>query len=199
MGLKQQIQLKVAHTDYLNYLAQTYHYMKKPIHDKACPFGFEVYFNGINRMGDGKPAGFIMFATPHFTKLVGEFGYKGLPTKWQVLLLSRLWLHDNLPKNSETCTIAKALKLVQRRWIEVHPPVFPNQPYHILKVLSYCDTATHTGTIYKAANFRVVNKTTTTARPNGSRGNGTNSELITFAYDLPYPRWSFFDIQPKLL
>ena len=59
MGLKQQIQLKVAHTDYLNYLAQTYHYMKKPIHDKACPFGFEVYFNGINRMGDGKPSAVI--------------------------------------------------------------------------------------------------------------------------------------------
>lgn len=120
------------------------------------------------------------------------FGYPGLPTKWQVLSLARLWLHDDLPHNSETVVIAKALKLVQHRWLEVHPPRFLDEPYHVRRIISYADTRYHRGTIYRAANFREDGRTVSQKRHHNSRSEGIgDAELIRFVYDLPEPRWTY--------
>lgn len=192
MSLRQRIQLIQEDRDRLNDMAARFHYMHRPVHYRACPFGWSVSFDGTTEMLDGDPCGFIVFASIHFTRLKGEFGYPGLPTKWQVLSLSRLWLHDDLPRNSETCVIGKALRLVQRRWLEVHPPKFPDQPYHILKIVSYADTRYHDGTIYRAANFRESGRTISQKRHKNSRGPGMgNAELIRFIYDLKEPRWKY--------
>lgn len=176
--------------DWLNAQAKRYHYMHRPVHDRAMPFGWGVAFDGALYRPDGAPSGFIVFCSIHFTKLEGEFGYPGLPTKWQVLSLARLWLHDDLPRNSETVTIAKALKLVQRRWLEVHPPAFPDEPYHILKIISFADTRYHEGTIYKAANFRLSGETVSKSRHKNTRGAGMDGAVLRrFVYDLNEPRW----------
>jgi hypothetical protein len=191
-GLRQRLDLVEAERDFLNELAEKYHYMHRPVHQRSCPFGWVVEFDGrTTRAGD--MCGFIIFASIHYTKLKGEFGYPGLPTKWQVLSLARLWLHDDLPRNSETCVIAKALKLVQRRWLEVHPPRFLDQPYHVRKIISYADTTYHRGTIYRAANFREYGRTVSQRRHGrrNTRGSGAAAELICFVYDLPEPRWSY--------
>lgn len=191
-GLPGRIALHVADRDVLNDLAEEYHYMHRRVHYRACPFGWLVEFDRELVRPDGVPAGFITFASIHYTRLRGEFGYDGLPTKWQVLSLARLWLHDDLPRNSETVVISKALKLVQRRWLEVHPPRFPDRPYHIRKVVSYCDTRFHLGTIYRAANFREVGRTVSARRHRNTRGVGLDgAELICFIYDLPEPRWEW--------
>ena len=191
MGLPQRINLKVMDRKWLNDMATTHHYMHRGVHQRACPFGWAIEFDGELYHRDGTPNGFIIFASIHYTKLRGEFGYEGLPTKWQVLSLSRLWLHDDLPHNSETVVIAKAMKMVQRRWLEVHPPVMWDQPYQIRKIISYSDTRYHQGTIYKAANFRQVGRTVSPARRTNTRGEGSDgAELICFAYDLPEPRRS---------
>ena len=190
MSLRKRIELKIMPAHWLNKMATQYHYMHRPVHPRACPFGWGVQFDGNLWHKDGLPNGFIMFASVHFTKLRGEFGYDGLPTKWQVLCLSRLWLHDDLPKNSETCTIAKALKIVQRRWLEVHPPRFLDQPYHILKIISFSDTRYHDGTIYRAANFRESGRVISKRRHKNSRGQGMDgAQLIRFIYDLKKPNW----------
>lgn len=110
MNLRQRIDLIKATRDHLNEMATKHHYMHRPIHQRACPFGWSVAFDGDLHQPDGKPSGFIVFASIHFTRLENEFGYPGLPTKWQVLSLARLWLHNDLPKNSETCVIGKAMK-----------------------------------------------------------------------------------------
>lgn len=180
-------------------MATLYHYMHRPIHQKSCPFGWAVSFDGQLFQPDGKPSGFIVFASIHFTRLHDEFGYSGLPTKWQVLSLARFWLHDDLPRNSETCVIGKAMKLVQKRWLEVHPPRYLKQPYHILKIISYADTRYHEGTIYRAANFRESGRTVSQKRHKNSRGPGMgDAELIRFVYDLDEPRWSYQPLQPRL-
>lgn len=171
-SLKQRIALQVVGREWLNQMATAHHYMHRPIHQRACPFGWAIEFDGNLYQPDGKPSGFIVFASIHYTKLRGEFGYPGLPSKWQVLSLSRLWLHDTLPRNSETVVIAKALKSVQRRWLEVHPPVNWNQPYEVRKIISYADTRFHTGTIYKAANFRLRGTTKSAPRHTNTRGGG---------------------------
>lgn len=193
--LPERIELHKSPRRELNELAKEHHYMHRPIHARSCPFGWRVSFDGFLAMPDGAPAGFIIFASIHFTKLRGEFGYEGEPTKWQVLSLARLWLHDDLPRNSETVVIAKALKLVQRRWLEVHPPRFPNEPYHILKIISYTDTRFHTGTIYKASNFREYGRTKSRRRHSNTRGVGMdNAELICYIYDLKRPRWQWSEM-----
>jgi hypothetical protein len=197
--LPERIGLTVASRDWLNDMAVIHHYMHQRVHQKASPFGWGVTFDGQLYQPDGKPSGFIVFASVHFTKLKGEFGYEGLPTKWQVLLLSRLWLHDNLPHNSETCVIAKALKMVQRRWIEVHPPRFPAEPYHIRKVISYADKTKFHGTIYKASNFREHGMGESQKRHKNTRGPGMpDAELVRYIYDLRQPRWEYQPTQPTL-
>lgn len=158
MGLRKRIELIERDRVWLNAQAVEHHYMHRPVHPRACPFGWSVRFDGLDEV-DHVPGGFIIFASVHFTRLSGEFGYPGLATKWQVLCLSRLWLRDDLPHNSETCVIGKALRMVQRRWLEVHPPRFLDEPYRVLKVISYADTRYHQGTIYRAANFRVSGRT----------------------------------------
>ena len=189
VSLRQRISLSVMGRAWLNAMATVHHYMHRPVHRRASPFGWAVNFDGELYQPDGAPSGFIMFASIHYTRLRGEFGYVGLPTKWQVLSLSRLWLHDNLPRNSETVVIAKALKQVQARWLEVHPPVDWNQPYQVRKIISYSDSRDHQGTIYRAANFREVGRTVSAARHKNTRGGGMDgAELTCFVYDLPEPR-----------
>lgn len=183
--LPTRIELKPMPSSWLNKQAVEHHYMHTAVHDRACPFGWGVKFDGV--LTDG----FIIFATPHFQRLGGEFGYEGLPDKWQVLMLSRLWLPDELPFNSETVVISKALQLVQKRWLEVHPPLNTDKPYHIVKVISYADTRYHTGTIYKASNFRLSAVVHSKARAKNTRGVGADSTLIRFIYDLPLPRWEY--------
>ena len=198
-NLRQRITLEVVGRDWLNSQAKAHHYMHRPVHQRAMPFGWAVRFDGELHQPDGKPSGFIMFASIHYTRLRGEFGYPGLPTKWQVLSLSRLWLHDNLPRNSETVVIAKALKLVQARWLEVHPPVNWNEPYQVRKIISYSDCRFHQGTIYRAANFREIGRTVSASRHKNTRGEDMDgAELICFVYDLDEPRQTGGVKQPSL-
>lgn len=190
MNLRQRIELCQATKEWLNAAAAAHHYMHRRVHDRATPFGWRVRFDGMDVMPDGKPCGFIVFCSVHFTKLKGEFGYPGLPSKWQVLSLARLWLHDDLPRFSETCVIGKAHKLVQRRWLEIHPPVNHDEPYHVLKIISFADNVHHRGTIYEAANYRKSGETISRRRHKNTRGPGMDGHTLTrYIYDLPRPNW----------
>src|SRR5689334_21381279 len=101
MHLTNRLELQEATRNWLNEQAAMHHYMHRPVHPRANPFGWSLMFDGEITMVDGRPAGLIMFSSIHYTKLRGEFGYPGLPTKWQVLQLSRLWLHPSFQKGGE--------------------------------------------------------------------------------------------------
>lgn len=231
MSLRQRIALVETDRDWLNAMATQHHYMHRPVHQRATPFGWAVTFDGELYQPDGAPSGFVVFAGIHYTRLRNEFGYPGLPTnlvivkehkpnrcklanefaypgmptKWQVLSLARLWLHDNLPKNSETVVLAKCLHQagcdhtapVQRRWLEVHPPVYLDEPYHIVKIIADSDTRYHRGTIYRAANFRQYEREDgkpiiSQKRHKNTRGAGLDgAELKRFVYDLQEPAWKY--------
>lgn len=235
-NLRQRIDLIEIDRDWLNNAATRHHYMHRPVHQRACPFGWAVTFDGQLYQPDGVPSGFIVFASIHYTRLRGEFGcggltkyikilkahkpkpapytseftYPGLPTKWQVLSLARLWLHDNLPKYSETVVLGKALAQrgheqaapVQTRWLEIHPPRFLDEPYHITKIVADSDTRYHRGTIYRAANFREYKREDgkpiiSQKRHKNTRGNGLDgAELKRFIYDLQLPK---FEWRPAVL
>lgn len=137
-------------------------------------------------------------ATPHFVKQHTLFGYPGLPTKWQVLMVARMWLDPQVQtpqasghaSNVASCALAKMLRRVQRDWLEHHPPPYPDQPYHIRLIMAYADRgAGHEGTIYKAANFQFWGITQNSRRRHGTRGGHSGSSKSLYIYRLPRPRW----------
>ncbi len=158
------------------HIALNLHYLHRQVHDLAYPFAYAILDNASNQA-----VGMLMLAAPHFTRCREMFGYPGLPTKWQVLLLSRIWVEPDwqtevaqledgsiqlsgpvkTDRNGKqhslcvaSCAIAQMLKRVDQDWLAHHPPRYLDQPYQIEKILSYCDPAQgHTGTLYKAANF----------------------------------------------
>lgn len=106
-------------------LVIVHHYMhRKP------PVSFS--FGLIDDFGVTK--GCITFGTPaSHHMLIGAC--KELPQS--VIELNRLWVHDDMPRNTESWFVSRALALL--------PPRI---------VLSYADTAAgHAGYVYRAANF----------------------------------------------
>lgn len=207
--------------DWLNDMAMRHHYMHRKVHQRSVPFGWALSWNGNILRPDDRPCGFIVYASIHYVRLHGEFGYEGLPTKWQVLSLARLWIHPDFQRGGElyndgivpgyvdrkgvwrstlaTEIIKDSLGLVQVRWLQVHPPRYIEQPYHIRKIISYADTRYFNGTIYRAAGFRELHRTKSQKRHKNTRGVGMeNAELICFAYDLPEPNWSYIPAASQL-
>lgn len=131
--LRTRVQVIRCSQDWADAMAVKYHYLHRRLHPRAHPFSYQVVL-------DDRIAGFITYATPHFVRQRDLFGYPGLPTKWQVLMLARFWLRDDCPKHTASCALGRSLRRVPADWLEHHPPVDPSQPYEIEMVLSYADT-----------------------------------------------------------
>lgn len=141
---------------------QRLHYRHQRVHDLGYPFAYSIH-----HAATGAIAGVAIFAVPHFTRLKGMFGYPGLPTKWQVLLLSRLWIEPAFQQQVVTdsrgqqhslcvasCAIAQMSHRINQDWLAWHPPPFPEQPYNLRLLISYADlNHQHVGTVYQASNF----------------------------------------------
>lgn len=206
MRLPHRVNLIPSGRDTLNDLAMAYHYMHRSVHRRASPFGYLVEFDGQAAMPDGTPVGFIIFASIHFIRQRGLFGYPDLPTKWQVLSLARFWLHDDLPRNVATVVLGKCLRVrgherisqIGLKWLRVHPPRYPDEPYHVRLIVTYVDkTHGHEGTIYKAANFEYIRDVRSQRRHKNSRGPGMDGHtLAQYVYRLPEPRLTLAELGP---
>lgn len=95
--------------------------------------------------------------------------------RWEILNLARVWLDPRvqtggcwytpslLPGYTDrrgvwrsslaSWCIQAALERIGYDYLTVRPPVYPDEPYEIRAVLSYCQTPLHKGTIYRAAGF----------------------------------------------
>lgn len=235
MSLIDRIQIERCPLNWAQWIAREFHYLRREVHPRACPFAYRILFDGETKRPDGLPCGMVMFATVHFVRQKELFGYGHISLKnctqellgscnpaeaedileqlrlwadsqknwrlkydfidkWQVLVLSRMWLHDDLPRNSETVVMAKIWKRIQRDWLEHHPPVDNLKPYHIRLIISWSDLgAGHNGTVYKAANLEEIKRTTSQERhgKSNTRGSGGFANLIQYAYRLKVPRWKF--------
>ena len=194
MKLRHRVTVERCPLAWANSLIVQYHYLHRPVHPRAHPFAYAVKL-------DGQAVGCIVMATPHFVRQRELFGYPGLPTKWQVLMVSRMWLDPAVQgrqsnghaSNVASCALSKMLKRVQGDWLEHHPPRFLDQPYHIRLILAYADTGVgHEGTIYKAANFQLWSRTNNSrprhgSTPQGNKHNGNTK--ILYVYRLPEPKW----------
>lgn len=89
---------------------------------------------------DGKPIGCVVYAAPP-READKRYGGK----VWE---LARVYLLDNIPRNAETWLIGQSVKYIKRNHRDVK------------HLLSYADpSAGHSGTIYKAANWRLDGRT----------------------------------------
>lgn len=146
------------------------HYLKRWPDPRSLPFAYCLSVDGERLAGDGRPFGVVVMKKLQHNKQRDLFGYEGLPTAWQVLDLARVWVHPELQnvrwqgadRKGEVVThtanvfsrmVSGVIRRVQLDWLEHHPPVFPELPYHIELIISYCDLGHHDGTGYRASNF----------------------------------------------
>lgn len=101
------------------------------LHRKAsCSISFGMYEKTSNQL-----VGVVLYGKPASNSLCK--GIAGEEEAKNVIELTRLWIEDSTPKNSESWFIGNTLKMIG---------------YEI--VVSYADTsAKHVGTIYQATNF----------------------------------------------
>lgn len=137
------------------------HYLKRWPDARSLPFGYRLLVDGAETTADGELWGAVVFKKPQHHKQRGLFGYANMPTAWQVLDLARVWLNPQLQRKENghaLCAFSQmvglCLRHVQADWLIHHPPRYPDQPYHIEIVISYCDRNHHDGTAYRACSFK---------------------------------------------
>lgn len=136
------------------------HYLHRWPDPRSLPFSYRLLVDEQATDSDGMPWGIVTFKKPQHHQQRGMFGYKGLPTSWQVLDMARVWVASSLQRKvngHSLCVFSQMVSLCLRRvqvdWLAHHPPVYPDEPYHIEIVISYCDRDHHEGTAYKACSF----------------------------------------------
>lgn len=191
------------HSEAVRETIERFHYLRRWPDPRSLPFAYHLVKDGRDVAPDGRPWGVIVMKCLQHKRQSGVFGYPGLPTQWQVLDLARVWVHPSLQtatwmgfdrsgrlrtmsENVFSRMVALTLRRVQRDWIDHHPPPYPELPYHVELILSYCDRAHHQGTGYRAAGFEMIGQTT----------DGTKD---VYARRLKRPQWSYVPLQRTLV
>lgn len=157
----------------------TGHYLHAPVPVIARPEGYAIRVDGI----PGR-IGCLIVARPQATRCGDWYGSvadveagRCDVTRWQVLCLARVWL---MPGMQPPLTVferalvpgftdrrgvwrsrlpSTALRLLSGRvgfdYLLARPPVFPDEPFELRWLMSYCDTRLHKGTIYREAGWEL--------------------------------------------
>ncbi len=176
--------------------AWKYHYLHKWPAPLSLPFGYRIEVDGQRVASDGRLYGFLVIKKLQHHRQQQLFGYDGLPTSWQILDLARVWIHPDLQHkqaNGHALSVFSRsvsqlwqtvgqpdwrMNRLQADWLQHHPPRFPELPYHILLLVSYCQLDHHDGTAYKAAGFESIGLT-----------NDGSKEIYIRRFRQPKYRW----------
>lgn len=139
---------------------EQYHYLKRWPDARSLPFAYSLLVDDEAHAPDGRLYGLVVMKKPQHHQHRHLFGYPDLPTAWQVLDLARVWVHPMLQRHENghsLCVfsqmVSKVIRRVQWDWLDWHPPRYPQQPYHIEVIISYCDLSHHDGKAYRASGF----------------------------------------------
>jgi hypothetical protein len=161
------------------------HYLHTPVDSRCSPLAYEVVLQAGHsdyRAGYlifGRPE-----ATRCYDGKLTYGSLKDVETgraqydRWSILNLARVWLHPSVQRGGAfysaellpgytdrrgvwrstlaSTVIELALARIGYDYLRTHPPCFPDEPYVIQAILSYCDTTQHKGTIYRAAGFELA-------------------------------------------
>lgn len=180
------------------------HYLHAPVDLRARPMCY-IITHPAGRMGC------VILGIPHATRCRGCWGYPGLPTQWQVVDLSRIWLRPDIQAGGCWCkpgevpgftdrhgvwrstvaswAIHEVLARVQRDRVAMWPPVYLEQPYHIELAISYHDPAYHRGTIYREARALPMYRDIYGNPVPGSSGK------YGWYWKLPAPSWGWEELE----
>jgi hypothetical protein len=166
-------------------VAHQFVYLHQPVDSRCSPLAYEVWIDDrsaeyhvgylifgrseATRCYDGKLT---------YGSLKDVQSGKAQYDRWKVLNLARVWLHSSAQVGGAFCrpevlpgyydrrgnwrstlastAIEQALARVGYDYLSTHPPCFPDEPYQIEAILSYCDLQHHKGTIYRAAGFELA-------------------------------------------
>lgn len=131
MGRAKEIEVKVIPSKIANPFIKKHHYSGKVVQNSNLHFGAFL---------DGKLHGVMSYgASMDKSKIVNLVK----DTKWNEFIeLNRMAFDDYLPRNAESCCIAKSIRLIKK-----------NAP-HIKWIISFADACScGDGTIYRASNF----------------------------------------------
>lgn len=157
-----------------------HHYLHAPVDARCSVEGYAVYVGGL-----AAPVGCLLVGRPEATRCYPWYGSvadvasgRAAVTRWQVLNLSRVWLHPDVQAGGwyyDPCVLpgftdrrgvwhstlaSTVLHLVAARvgcdYLTRRPPCFLDEPYHLRYLLSYCDPTRHRGIIYRAAGWELV-------------------------------------------
>lgn len=139
-----------------------YHYLERYPDPRSLPFSYYLQVDGQTFAPDGRLWGLVVMKKPQHMSQRGLFGWDGDPTHWQVLDLARVWIHPELQHrqanghagNIFSQMVSRVIRRVQWDWLEHHPPRYPDRPYHIELIISYCELSHHDGTAYRASGFQ---------------------------------------------
>jgi len=156
-----------------------YHYRHAPVDARSSPQAWAV------RLGPAGCVGCLIVNRPEATRNYPWYGSladvasgRAQRSYWQVLNLARVWLSPAVQPGGDyhrpywlpgytdrrgvfRSTLASAaIGLLAARvgaeYLTQRPPVFPDEPYEIRDLLSYCDPTHHKGTIYRASGFALA-------------------------------------------
>jgi len=119
---------------------------------------------------DGEPVGALGVNRPEASTTRPLFGSladlaAGLVARsyWSVVNLCRVWLSPDIQRggrwyipNAATWAIGQVRRRCTLDYLLAYPPVACEQPYTLDLMISYCATAQHQGTIYRAAGFTLA-------------------------------------------
>lgn len=152
-----------------------FHYLHRWPVPVSLPFGYVLMINSTRYAPDGRLWGLVVTKKPQHIRQQDLFGFPGLPTAWQILDLARVWVNPCLQGVSQSEVfinrqgqqqsrnlnvfsrmVSRVIKRVQWDWLAVHPPRFPDLPYHITLIISYCQLDHHDGVGYRASGFQSI-------------------------------------------
>lgn len=144
------------------------HYLHTPVDSRCSVLGYIV-------MHDGERAGCLLFGRPESTRCYqGDLTYgsqadiasgRARFDRWEIVNLARVWFDPSSQGISGrawgakwlgTWAISQALKRVIVDYLQEYPPCYIDEPWRLRVCLSYCDTRIHSGSLYKAAGFRLA-------------------------------------------
>ena len=135
--LRDRVTVALITTAQARHTLETFHYLHRTRSGPQLNYAVTI---------DGIVDGVITYAYPMMSAPL-----LGVPSD-ELLEFARLYLHQNLP-HSASCAIGKTIRRVQAEWQRKHPEAKPPR-----LVVSWSDSTRHLGTVYKAANFTWIKR-----------------------------------------
>lgn len=143
-----------------------HHYLHAPIDERCSVLAYLVLYEGapVGALGFGRPESTRCYAgTLTYGSVADVATGRARYSRWEVINLARVWLDPCIQRGSEmyvpnaaTYAIGQALRLIVVDYLALFPPCYPEEPWRLRQVLSYCDTNQHTGALYRAAGFQLA-------------------------------------------